>query len=98
MGFLSLLNCVEGKHRSIDLCPLKDRDVVVLIDNSTRMLKRGRWDEVWYQDQPGCVLGSSVPGERGDGKARHKSLQVQQEGDRHSFPEPTATSGCEPQG
>ena len=46
MGLLSLFNDAEGKRGSIDFCLLKDHDVVVLVDNSTRMLRRGRWDEV----------------------------------------------------
>ena len=46
MGFLRLLNRVEGKRGSIDFRLLKDHDVVVLVDNSTRMLRKGRWDEV----------------------------------------------------
>ncbi|KAF9651714.1 hypothetical protein BDM02DRAFT_3184230 [Thelephora ganbajun] len=46
MGFLTLLNRVDGNRRSIDFSPLKDQDVIVLVDNSTRMLRKGRWDEV----------------------------------------------------
>ena len=46
MGLLSLLNNAEGKRRSIDFCLLEDHDVVVLVDNSTKMLRKGRWDQV----------------------------------------------------
>jgi len=46
MGFLSFLSRVEGGRGPIDFHLLKDHHVVVLADNSTRMLKKGRWDEV----------------------------------------------------
>lgn len=44
MGFWKLLNRVKGKRRSIDV--LKGHEVVVLVDDSTRMLRKGRWEEV----------------------------------------------------
>ena len=46
MGFLNLINRVKGKHRSTDFRALEGHDVVVLVADSTRMLKKGRWDEV----------------------------------------------------
>jgi hypothetical protein len=46
MGLLSLLNNVERKRGSIDFKLLNDHDIVVLVDNSTRMLKKDRWGEV----------------------------------------------------
>ena len=37
---------MEGDRKQISFSLLKDYDVAVLVDNSTRMLKQGRWDEV----------------------------------------------------
>jgi len=82
MGLLSLLGRVSGKRGSADFCGLGGHDVVVLVDDSTRMLKKGR---VSYQTNPRCTLCSSILGERGDGRARHKSLQIQQAGIKVHF-------------
>jgi len=46
MGLLSFLDTVEGERRHTGLRRLKHHDVVILADNSTRMLKKGRWDEI----------------------------------------------------
>jgi hypothetical protein len=46
MGFLGLLNHANDKRRSIDFRLLESHDVAVLVDNSTRMIKKGRWGEV----------------------------------------------------
>ena len=47
MDLLNLLGGrVEGDRKPISPSLLKDYDVAVLVDNSTRMLKQGRWDEV----------------------------------------------------
>lgn len=77
MGLLSLLNSVEGKRGSIDFCLLKDRDVVVLVDNSTRMLRKGRWDEVRCPCRLRLRFSTdSAPGELGNRKTGRKSLQT----------------------
>lgn len=77
MGLLSLLNNVEGKRGSIDSCLLKHRDVVVLVDNSTRMLRKGRWDEVRCPCRLRvCFPTNDAPGELGNRKTRGKSLQT----------------------
>ena len=55
MGLLSLLDRVNGKRGSVDFCGLEDHNVVVLVDDSTRMLKKGRWGEVRCWINP-CVF------------------------------------------
>jgi len=98
MGLLSFLDRANGKRGSVDFRRLKDHDVVVLVDDSTRMLKKGRWGEVGFWINPQCALCSSILGARGDGRARYKSPQVQQPRDRRPFPEPAKTRGYKPQG
>ena len=66
MGLLSFLGRVNSKRGSVDLRRLKDHDVVVLVDDSTRMLKKGRWGEVRRWIKPQFVLCSSISGEQGD--------------------------------
>ena len=50
------------------------------------------------ETNPPFVSNSSILGGRGDWNVRRKNLQVQQEGDRHSFPESAIASERKPQG
>ena len=56
MDLLNLLGGrVEGDRKQISFSLLKDYDVAVLVDNSTRMLKQGRWDEVPPEPLSGMI-------------------------------------------